>query len=632
MDGLEHFAEGFPPSDDEWFDPNEIEEFGGFLEEDDAPEGDGTAEAGDETDQRGGEPHVAAAGDHESPEKNNRSLGASNAGHVKKAPEIASSPGAANSSVMGRVFATTKSGMDGSGLSVEEQKRIIYEVTKSSPFFLQQKKQDQKNTAIINSLKEKVSKLTDAQLADARKKVDKMLAELEASRDLSRTIAHIDCDAFYCSVEERDDPSLKSKPFAVAMQAANYEARKYGVRSGMAGFVAKALCPHIVILPGDMRKYVAASKEVKSVLLKYLSEETELSMASIDEAYCDITRYVKENNMTAAEVMQRIRQDVYDTTKLTVSSGIAPHKSLAKVASDINKPNGQFEVLPDREVVLNFARNLNIRKIPGIGAVAERFMHEVLGVEKVGDLGAKLPHLLLIWPNHIEWYCRIYLGLGSNVVVEHHDTKSVGSETTFRALGNVPELFSLLKGRCEAVAKELQEKHWKGRCATLVCKRADFQRFSRQQMLLTDVNSVDEIYPIVKNLLEKEFRANPSLKLRLIGARVTKLSGPGTDGGVLEEESKQKRIDDYVGEARAGSPGPVAAREEVSCPVCGQTFEADTANVVVVSHVNKCLDKGAQKSPTGNKRPRPGEGSSKGGQNKKRNSDSGQRSILGFFN
>lgn len=418
------------------------------------------------------------------------------------------------------------------------------------------------------------------------------------------------------------------------MQAANYEARKYGVRSGMAGFVAKALCPHIKILHGDMRKYIAASKEVKAVLLKYVSEETELQFASIDEAYLDLTRYMNENNMTAAEAVQKIRADVQATTKLTCSVGIGPFRTIAKVSSDMNKPNGQFEVPPDSDAVVNFYRNLSIRKIPGIGAVAERFFREVLDIHKVGDLGAKLPLLQIIWPTHVEWYCQIYLALGSNVVVVHHDTKSVGSETTFRGLGNVPELFELLKERCEAVANELQEKSWKGRCVTLVCKRADFQRFSRQQNVLNPVNELDDIYLVLKKLLEKEFRANPKLKLRLIGARVTKLSGPGTDGGTADEDSdkaKQKRIVDYVGEGNgAGSTSaPPVPKEAAVCPICDHRFDPEEAAVVVSSHVNKCLDKSGQKSPTVGKRPRSSEGSGKGPANKKRSD--GQQSILGFF-
>ncbi|KAI9011674.1 hypothetical protein DFJ74DRAFT_623578, partial [Hyaloraphidium curvatum] len=438
----------------------------------------------------------------------------------------------ADESAMGRVFAATKSGMTGEGLPLEEQKRIVYEATKDSAFFKQQQKQDAKNTELVTALKKKVTGFTDAQLAASKKHTDALLEELEATRDLSRTIVHMDADAFYCSVEERDDPSLKSKPFAVGMTTANYVARRYGVRSGMAPFVAKALCPDIIILHQDMRKYVAASNEIKKVLLKYLSEETELSMASIDEAYLDITRYMREHNLSASAVVQKIREDVFATTGLTCSAGVAPNRSLAKVASDLRKPNGQFEVPPDRDTILQFYRALGIRKVQGIGSVNERFLREAFSIETIADIGPKLPHLFLAWGReHIGFYAGVYLGLGSNVVVQHHDTKSVSSETTFRALGQGQELLDLLRGRCEAVAGELKENNWKGRCVTLVCKRADFQRFSRQQNLLADVCEADDIFDVVRRLLEKEFRADPRLRLRLIGARVNRLSGPGTDGG-----------------------------------------------------------------------------------------------------
>src|SRR5580700_10785366 len=201
-----------------------------------------------------------------------------------------------------------------------------------------------------------------------------------------RKIVHIDMDAFYASVEQRDDPQLSGKPVIVAWRgnrsvvcAASYEARKFGVRSAMPAVRAERLCPNAVFLPPDFPRYRAVSRQVRDILHRYTDL---IEPLSLDEAYLDVTEN-KTGLPTATQVARTIREQIRTELQLTASAGVAPNKFLAKIASDWKKPNGLFVIQP--EEVDAFLPPLPVGRIPGVGKVTEAKL-ERLGIKTVGDL------------------------------------------------------------------------------------------------------------------------------------------------------------------------------------------------------------------------------------------------------
>lgn len=201
-----------------------------------------------------------------------------------------------------------------------------------------------------------------------------------------RKILHIDMDAFYASVEQRDDPSLRGRPVVVAWRgarsvvcAASYEARKFGVRSAMPAMRAERLCPEAVFVPPDFVRYKAVSRQVREIFLRHTDLVEPLSL---DEAYLDVTA-PKSDLPSATAIAETIRGQIRDETALTASAGIAPNKFLAKIASDWNKPDGQFVIRPQQ--VEAFLTLLPVARIPGVGKVMQGKLAE-LGIDTVGDL------------------------------------------------------------------------------------------------------------------------------------------------------------------------------------------------------------------------------------------------------
>jgi DNA polymerase kappa len=205
-------------------------------------------------------------------------------------------------------------------------------------------------------------------------------------RDLTRTWIHVDMDMFYAAVAVLDDPTLKDVPFAVGdlkmIATSNYEARKFGVRSAMPGFVGKNLCPKLRFVPNQPKRY----KEISAVFFGVLREyDPEFESMGLDEANLDVTDYLIDCDINDEEGRQKlsseIRKKVFEATKLTCSAGISCNRMLAKICSDLNKPDGQYILPHDSEKILKFVTELNIRKIPGVGRVAELELNE-LGINK----------------------------------------------------------------------------------------------------------------------------------------------------------------------------------------------------------------------------------------------------------
>jgi DNA polymerase kappa len=362
-------------------------------------------------------------------------------------------------------------------------------------------------------------------LASDLRRADDYIAELELSRDLSQIIVHIDCDAFYAAVEELDRPELRDVPMAVGkgvLTTCNYHARKFGCRSGMAGFVAMKLCPELICLPLNFEKYTAKAQEVREILSDY---DPRFESASIDEAYLNITQYCREKEMGAWDVVTQLRNQVFEQTRITISAGIAANAKLAKIASNQNKPNGQFMIPSDRATILAFMRDLPTRKVNGIGRVFERELDSI-GIKTCGDIFAQKAYLSkLFGEKAFQFLMQCYLGLGRTKVQPAHEyeRKSVGTETTFRDMGSKAELREKLRWIAEELEKDLTRTQFKGRTLVLKIKLHTYEVFTRQTIPPKAVYTADDLYTYALPMLSKLENEIPGMRLRLIGLRCTNL-------------------------------------------------------------------------------------------------------------
>ncbi|KAK5113621.1 hypothetical protein LTR62_003248 [Meristemomyces frigidus] len=421
----------------------------------------------------------------------------------------------------------TKSGQD--GVDQKKVSEIIYNASKGSKYFNNEEHKDKNLTVKINRILAKKRELQriEAQggLKQEKKKADDCIAELEYGRDLSQTIVHVDCDAFYAAVEELDRPELKEVPFAVGvgvLTTCNYMARKFGCRSGMAGFVADKLCPELIHIPLNFGKYTAKAKEVRAVLEQY---DPRFESASIDEAYLNITKYCQDHNMEPEDVVEQMRAEVHAEAKITISGGIAANAKLAKICSNKNKPNGQYRIPSDRASVLAFMRHLPTRKVNGIGRVFEREL-DAIGIKTCGDIYEQRHYLnKLFGEKAFQFLMSVHLGLGRTNVspVEEHERKSVGTESTFHDIDSSDELRQKLRWTAEELEKDLKRTEFKGRTLVLKIKLHTYEVLSRQVQPPKAVYTADDLFHYALPMLHKEMKDRPGMKLRLMGLRCTHL-------------------------------------------------------------------------------------------------------------
>lgn len=335
----------------------------------------------------------------------------------------------------------------------------------------------------------------------------------------------MDCDAFFAAVEELDHPKLKTVPMAVGkgvLTTCNYEARKFGVRSGMASFVAKKLCPELVLLPQNYEKYTAKAKEIREIMAQY---DPLFESASIDEAYLNITAYCSENELDPEEAVQRMRAEILENTKVSVSAGIAANAKIAKICSNKNKPNGQYRVPNDRSAIMEFMRDLPVRKVNGVGRVFERELDSI-GIKTCGDI---YPHRALLTKlfgeKAFQFLAQCYLGLGRTKIepVETHERKSVSTETTFHAIEDKEEFRKKLRWAADELAKDLERTQFKGRTLCLKVKLHTFEVLTRQTAPSRAVYRANDLYAFALPMLAKLEKEIPEMKLRLLGLRVSNL-------------------------------------------------------------------------------------------------------------
>jgi DNA polymerase IV len=334
-----------------------------------------------------------------------------------------------------------------------------------------------------------------------------------------RKIAHVDMDAFYASVEQRDDPGLRGRPVVVAWHgprsvvcAASYEARKFGIRSAMPALRAARLCSHAVFIPPDFTRYKAVSLAVREIF----SRHTDLiEPLSLDEAYLDVTEN-KTGLATATRVAIKIREEIRQKLNLTASAGVAPNKFLAKIASDWKKPDGLFVIQPHQ--VHDFLRDLPIGRIPGVGKVTEQYLVDA-GIKTVGDVQAMNAETLET--RFGRYGLRLYelaRGIDHSPVVPNRVRKSISAEDTF------PEDIPLRE--TEPAIRRLAEKVWvasrenarRARTVVLKLKTKEFSSLTRSLTPPEMPGSAEDLAAVALSLFDRvELGANQLFRLVGVG-------------------------------------------------------------------------------------------------------------------
>jgi len=345
---------------------------------------------------------------------------------------------------------------------------------------------------------------------------------MEAKENI-RKIIHVDMDAFFASVEQLDDPSLRNKAVAVGgggsrgvVAAASYEARKYGVKSAMSGIIAQRNCPQLIFVKPRFDRYKEISQKIRGIFLRYTDLVEPLSL---DEAYLDVS-HNKINAYSATQMATSIRSDIFKETGLTASAGISINKLVAKIASDYHKPNGQKTVPP--EEVIPFLRALDIRKFHGIGKVTTKKMY-AMGIFTGEDLAARSEdYLTTHFGKSGTYYFNAVRGVHTSEVKPVRTPKSMGAERTF--LQNLTSEH-FLEEKIIAVANELDKRIKRhglsGKTITLKIKFSDFTIQTRSKTLPFYIADKSMIIVHAKELLYQEKLQN---SVRLIGITISNLN------------------------------------------------------------------------------------------------------------
>lgn len=338
-----------------------------------------------------------------------------------------------------------------------------------------------------------------------------------------RKIIHIDMDAFFASVEQRDNPELAGKPVAVGspgergvLTTASYEARKYGVKSAMPSKVAARLCPDLIFVRPRFDAYKEVSSQIRSIFHEYTDLVEPLSL---DEAFLDVTEN-KKDIPSATIIAREIKDKIKHQTQLTASAGISINKFLAKIASDVNKPDGMFLIPPEKAV--EFVENLPIEKFFGIGKVTSKKMHE-MGIKTGLDL-KKLSETELRrkFGKVGSYYYQIARAEDHRAVNPHRIRKSIGAENTFiKDLVDMQDVKSELENILDTLYERLKKSNTKGKTLTIKIKYFDFQQITRSKTADTWIEDKSQFKSIYEELLNQvEIRDG----IRLLGITLSHLN------------------------------------------------------------------------------------------------------------
>jgi DNA polymerase kappa len=351
------------------------------------------------------------------------------------------------------------------GIDHQKIDKIIYETTKNTRMF-------KKNEEDLLYLKQEVASIEkkldnfhkNKILYDQVKQLATSRIEfLKEQRRFDKIWVHLDMDMFFAAVEIKDNPSLKDIPIAVGnmsmISTSNYIARKYGVRSAMPGFIAMKLCPQLKLIDGHFYRYKQESMKVMEILEEY---DICLESMGLDEAYIDLTDYCKNNKIFTKEgiieVVNGIKKKIYEKTELTCSCGIACNKTLAKICSDYNKPNGLFYLDYEPNTIEEFISKLSIRKIPFIGSKTESKLN-LLNIFTCKDLIDRYVDLFYLNEESFDFYMKNCFGIGSYEHSEYQEEKSISRSESFFMTGDKSIVFKVLEKLTEKIFKDMDKSH-----------------------------------------------------------------------------------------------------------------------------------------------------------------------------
>ena len=379
---------------------------------------------------------------------------------------------------------------------------------------------------------------------------------------VQRAIIHIDMDAFYASVEQRDNPELKGKPVIIGgsvesrgvVSTASYEARKYGVHSAMPMAEAHRLCPDGVYLPVDMQKYRLVSHQIMVIFHRFTPE---VEAISLDEAFLDVTASQKLFG-TAEEIGREIKRLIKTELNLTASVGLAYNKFLAKLASDIDKPDGFYQIGP--EDLESKVWPLSVRRMMGVGGKTAQLL-EGMGVRTIGQLAKMNMGLLehILGKQGIMMY-EVANGVDNRMVEPVRESKSVGRETTFpKDISERYVLETILFTLADDVCHTLRATNLKGRTVSIKIRYPDFRSITRAQTLDGYTSSFEPVFEAVKQLMEHNYK--DGTPVRLIGVTVSGLKKDDEiieqqdlffDGGAQKKQAALNSVMDKINEKYGG--------------------------------------------------------------------------------
>jgi DNA polymerase IV len=351
---------------------------------------------------------------------------------------------------------------------------------------------------------------------------------------MNRTILHVDMDAFFAAVEQRDCAEYRGKPLIVGadpkdgkgrgiVATCSYEARKFGVHSAQPISEAWRRCPQGIYVRGDMGKYVRVSERLMLLLLEFTDM---VEQVSIDEAFLDVTGSRRLLG-SGADIARRIKARIVEDQRLTASVGVAANKFVAKVASDLQKPDGLVVVEPGRE--REFLEPLPIRRLWGVGPKTEQALHR-LGIQLIGDITRTVrADLIRRLGQSGEHLWQLAHGIDDRAVSPEEGFKSIGHETTFeRDTDDRQKLHDTLLGLTEMVTQRLRAHHARGRTVTVKLREADFSTTTRRLSLPKPADTTEKIFPAAWKLMQPLIRAGK--RVRLIGVYASNLSTPDEAG------------------------------------------------------------------------------------------------------
>jgi DNA polymerase-4 len=375
--------------------------------------------------------------------------------------------------------------------------------------------------------------------------INPLTGAADAPSVILRKIVHVDMDAFYASVEQRDDPKLRGKPVVVAWRgsrsvvcAASYEARQFGVHSAMPAGRAERLCPEAIFVPPDFTRYRAVSHAIREIFQRHTDL---IEPLSLDEAYLDVTEN-KTNLPTATRVAKTIRQQISEELDLTASAGVAPNKFLAKIASDWRKPNGLFVVQP--QDVNDFLLPLEVRRIPGVGKVTENRLKQI-GVLTIGDLqGFELTLLEELFGRYGKRLYELARGIDHGRVVPDRPTKSISAEDTFERDIPISETELLIRRLAEKVWTASSKEPRVARTVVLKLKTSEFDILTRSHTPSAPPASCEELISIALSLRER-IDLGPAKLFRLVGVGLSNFRDFETSPSLFEQVApSQDSLDD----------------------------------------------------------------------------------------